>query len=529
VSFVAESAAEYRPPWFIFADSGALLRCSTLFAQQTPIGYLRGPPHQLAPIPGARSQESLFMNRRPRSIGRRWARVTGPLRRPAGRPHAFYLAIGFPPAAKSCAYRMRETANQLYAQGWDVTVITICQEAWEQDFGLDHSLSDDVDPNIRIVELPLMRAEHDTEVRHFSGKRAIDPTGWATEAKLDQLSTFPEPAFGGWRPELEKAILELHRRDPADLLVTTCVPYVNLAATWRLWQEHQVPYVVDFRDGWSIDVMRDILPFTPESTAGRWESKVLGSALEVWCVNEPIAQHYRERHPQIADRVHVVRNGFDPSSVPTVAHTPDPEAGLRFGFLGTMTFGHDLLGLVLDAWRKARADDPVIARSVFELRGHVGAGARRQDNSYMELLRGAVDDGVTFGGSVPKAQVADVYGSWDAIVLIIPGGKYMTSGKVYEAFASGIPVVSAHSVEHDASTVLSDSPMWTGAVGIDPDRLAESFRAAARMAVEATDAQRAATRAAAARYSRAAQIEPAIRRVTTAVRPTPADVTERTA
>ena len=68
------------------------------------------------------------MNRRPRSIGRRWARVTGPRRRPdTGRPHAYYLAIGFPPAAKSCAYRMRETANQLYAQGWDVTVITICQ------------------------------------------------------------------------------------------------------------------------------------------------------------------------------------------------------------------------------------------------------------------------------------------------------------------------------------------------------------------------------------------------------------------
>ena len=63
------------------------------------------------------------MNRRPRSIGRRWARVTGPLQRPAtGRPHAYYLAIGFPPAAKSCAYRMRETANQLYAEGWDVTV-----------------------------------------------------------------------------------------------------------------------------------------------------------------------------------------------------------------------------------------------------------------------------------------------------------------------------------------------------------------------------------------------------------------------
>ena len=68
-----------------------------------------------------------------------------PWRRPAARPHAVYLAIGFPPAAKSCAYRMRETANQLCAAGWDVTVVTVCRRAWDDDSGLDLSLLDAVD------------------------------------------------------------------------------------------------------------------------------------------------------------------------------------------------------------------------------------------------------------------------------------------------------------------------------------------------------------------------------------------------
>src|SRR4051794_13919569 len=132
------------------------------------------------------------MTRRPRSIGRRWARVTGPRRRPdTGRPHAYYLAIGFPPAAKSCAYRMRETANQLYAAGWDVTVITICQEAWEREFGLDHSLSADVDPRIRIVELPLMRADLDTDIRHFSEGRSLDPKEWSVREVHRNLDVFP--------------------------------------------------------------------------------------------------------------------------------------------------------------------------------------------------------------------------------------------------------------------------------------------------------------------------------------------------
>ncbi|NEB48180.1 glycosyl transferase, partial [Streptomyces sp. SID339] len=53
---------------------------------------------------------------------------------------------------------MRETANQFAAAGWDVTVVTIAEESWLRDSGVDHTLSESVDKRIRIVELPLSRA-----------------------------------------------------------------------------------------------------------------------------------------------------------------------------------------------------------------------------------------------------------------------------------------------------------------------------------------------------------------------------------
>jgi glycosyltransferase involved in cell wall biosynthesis len=315
-------------------------------------------------------------------------------------------------------------------------------------------------------------------------------------------------------------VLKVHREHPADLLLSSCAPYVNLAVAWKLWEEHQVPYAVDFRDAWSLDVIGGGEAFTRASISGQWESKVLDKAIAIWSVNDPIAGFYRDRYPQLADRVRVVRNGYDEDSLPAIAgRRPDPAEGLTFGYLGSVNFKPDFLSAVLDGWRIARKNDPVVARSRFEVRGHIGAGAMREANRHMDLLKDAAPDNVTFGGPVPKAKLAETFGSWDALVLMLVGGQYVTSGKVYEFMATGLPVLSAHDVDHDASNVLAGHPLWTGAVGLDPRRLAESFVMAARMAVEASDADRAKARELAGRYARPAVIAPAVQHLAGLVRP----------
>ena len=75
--------------------------------------------------------------------------VTGQTEAPRGhgatRPHLLYLAWGFPPAAKSCTYRMLATANSFIEAGWDVTVLTLTEEVWRREQGIDPSLRDLID------------------------------------------------------------------------------------------------------------------------------------------------------------------------------------------------------------------------------------------------------------------------------------------------------------------------------------------------------------------------------------------------
>ena len=420
--------------------------------------------------------------------------------------HLLLLAIGFPPAAKSAAYRLREMANQFAALGWDVTALTIADESWEREFGLDYSLLDAVDPRVRIVKIPIARADLETDIRNYGRERAIDPKSWiAKQAERDQ-SVFPEPVFGGWLPALETAALDLHAERPVDLVLASCAPYVLFGVVKRLWDENKVPYSIDLRDGWSLDVISGQPAFAPDSSQGLIEADVLSESLLTWCVNDAIADFYRSRYPELADRIRVARNGFDVDSVPASFREPDPDNGLDFGYLGSVNFRSTFLATILGAWHDAGERDDLIARSRFEIRGHFGAGHAREANAHVNLIKRASQDGVTFGGPVANSEVAATYTRWDALVLMLVGGRYVTSGKVYEFAASGLPIVSAHEAEHDASEVLKDRPMWSGPVGVEREALTEAFINVGRMTMAATPAQRTQAREQAERFARSAPI-----------------------
>lgn len=267
---------------------------------------------------------------------------------------------------------------------------------------------------------------------------------------------------------------------------------------------------VDFRDGWSIDVIGGEVAFGRDTAEGRWEAEMIEATTSLWLVNEPIAQHYRERYPEHVDKIHVVRNGYDEDSVRLPQRTEGSRPPLAFGYLGTLNVAPEIMEHILVSWRRARHVEPLLADATLELRGHIGAGASREANGLMEQILGARDAGVRFAGPVPKAQVAEVYGRWDALLLPLIGGRYMTSGKVYEYMATALPIVSVHEEEHDASTLLSDYPLWTDVHGHGHAELVAALRSAARMAVEARPETRARCRAYAAGFERTSLMSPAV-------------------
>jgi hypothetical protein len=269
-----------------------------------------------------------------------------------------------------------------------------------------------------------------------------------------------------------------------------------------------VPLAVDYRDGWSLDVLGGGEAFAPNSRAGRIEAEVIRLAQSVWVVNQPIADWYAKRYPDLGDRLSVVRNGFDPVAVPTTTRRPDPAAGLTFAYVGTVNFMPALTQALLEGWTLARASDVVMARSSLVFRGHMGAGHGRGANAHARMVDQTA--GVTYGGPVRKADLAGIYSGVDALVLALAGGRYVTSGKVYEYGATGLPILSVHEAEHDAHAVLADYPLHAVAASLDAEGVRDGFLAARNLALQATDADRQQARAVGARFERRRQLEPAV-------------------
>ncbi len=446
----------------------------------------------------------------------------------AGRPHLLYLAWAFPPCRAAGVYRALATANAFSDAGWRVTVLTTTEDAFERFTGTDPSLTAHVRPDVDVRRIPFDWPAQETDIRTYSRLRVLVPPVWRRLRVWRDRAHFPEAGYGPWRGALTRTAAEVHRDDPVDLVVATANPYVTFAAAHALHRASGVPYVMDYRDAWMLDVFTGGLLHSRRSRAARIERAALADAAEIWFVNEPIRKWHAQEHPTVADRMHVVANGWDPdvltvpapapaeASAAAPARSTSPTAGddgpVRFGYLGTVTPKVPLAEL-LAGWRTGVESGGVPQGSTLSIAGYLGYFAvPRAEMS--EQITQAGDVGVSYAGPVPKFSVGEHYAHLDALVLALGGGRYVTSGKVFEYVATGKPIVSVHDPDNAAGQVLADYPLWFPARSLATADVAEAFAAAARAVDEADPGRRTAAQEFAAQYRRDRQFAPRVRALT---------------
>lgn len=400
-------------------------------------------------------------------------------------PHVLYVAWGFPPMAAGGTFRTLATVNQLADAGFDVTVLTAERTAFLGLTSSDPALEELIDPRVVVERIPYDNVQFDDNIRNWPRERAEDPKGWLERRVAGDTAVFPEAVFGPWLTELLPAAEQIHGRRPVDLVIGSANPNVVLAVGDHLHALHGIPYVIDHRDAWRLNCYTGEEQGTDDPRVAELETRYFAHAHEIWFVNEPIRAWHQDRYPDVADRMRVVENGFDPVAAPAPQlDGPGPDHPLRFTYVGSVRPQVPLPEL-LDGWVQARDEFPSLATASFSVYGPL---ARR--GMHRSLLDGAADFGVHYGGSVGKKDLERIYASSDVLVLAIGGGRFVTSGKVYEYVASGLPIVSIHEPESGAADVLRKYPLWVQARDLSPRGIAEALAEVADVARSASPTQR---------------------------------------
>ena len=408
-------------------------------------------------------------------------------------PHVLYVAWGFPPSRTGGVHRALATVNAFAADGWRVTVLTVPRQVFHHVTGADDALEALVDPRAQVLRIPFEWPARSSDLRSWPARRVLFPRLWATVRKRLDLRAFPEVGYGPWRHELEAAARRVHAEHPVDLVVATTNPEVSVTAAVRLHHDAGVPYVVDYRDAWTLHTYSGARRHAADSPVGVWEARSLAGAAEIWLVNEPLRRWHAAAYPSLAERMHVVMNGYDRDLPDTLVRVPDPAGPLRFGYLGTMTHVVPLAEFVA-GWRRGRQVWPEVAAGRAELRGYLGYYGT-PDAGLTAIVDAAADVAVSYSGPVSKTEVAATYADFDVLLFLLGGGEYVTSGKVFEYMSTGLPIVSVLTPGCAAAEVLAGYPRRHQAADLSPDAIAGAL-------AEAADDARAAdgpARAAAAR------------------------------
>lgn len=434
--------------------------------------------------------------------------------------HVLYVAWGFPPCRGGGVYRALATANALAAAGLRVTVLTASRETFIRFTGTDLSLESQVDPRIEIVRVPFEWPVLETDVRRWGAIRALFPRLWLRQRKRLDTKDFPEVGYGPWRRPLEAAASRIHHADPVDLVVASANPNVDFTVAAHLHRTAGVPYVMDYRDAWMLDVFDGHLVHDEGSEVARLEREYVANAREVWFVNEPIRAWHQERYPDQADRMHVVANGFDPDFAPLPHTGPRPaDEPLTFGYIGTVSPKVPLREFA-EGWSLARSRHQDLAGARAQIWGYLGYYATPSP-ALRRIVDDHADDGLEYAGPLPKQRVREVYDTFDVALLILGKGRYVTSGKVFEYAASALPIISVHDPANAASDVLRDYPLWFPVVDLEPESVAAAVEAAAHAARHATPTQREACAQFAQRFARDIQLQPRVESLAASISPAP--------
>lgn len=375
------------------------------------------------------------------------------------------IAYEFPPKGGTQAQHAAKLASGLSSRGWDVTALTVADPPAPM---LDPALAKET-AAAGVITRTAYSLEP-TRVVQWLRARRRKPTGAAPTAaapasgarsytslprwaiRLVQALFVPDEKIG-WKPYAVAEALRLHRECPFDAIIATGPPYSAYSIARTVSQRTGVPWVCDLRD--PIVGTYFFVPLTPLNAwqMRRFERRVALSASRILIATRGIGTGLTSRIPEVAERISLIWNGFDPADFPALAPAAAPaRATMTIGYVGTFQ-GSIRPDTFLSALATLRAEDPAFASDV-RIR-FVGAS---DTDTTATIDRLGLDDVIERTGFASHAQATAEMRSADMLLQVLsddPALLLAIGSKLPEYLASGSAILLLAPAEGEAAEIVT--------------------------------------------------------------------------
>lgn len=376
------------------------------------------------------------------------------------------IAGEFPPLKTIGRIRTVKFVEHLQAHGWKAIVVTLAPSGQETNY--DPSLLAEIPDGVEVIRLPLTDIEAkiaqaakrllrrgNTIAAPGRARTAPVPAAASSGAPLSLLDrahgavrwflthfVFIPDSYAPWAKAATKECLRLCAERKIDAIYTTLPPFSSAYVGYDLRRATGLPWIVDYRDLWFGDVLREWLPEWRKRLELRIEKRLLRAADAIVTVSEPKTAYMKRLHPGLKARWETLTNGYDEDIYGNRERVRQVGQGvIEFVYTGRL-FKNRRGYAFAEALGRVYRSDPAQAEKVrVRILGGVEPEIRAR---YDEILaRYGIAHLYDFAGDVSYDTAMDAQINCDYLLLIVDTGETsdgVIPGKLFEYVAARRPI-----------------------------------------------------------------------------------------
>lgn len=371
----------------------------------------------------------------------------------------------FPPTGGGGVQRNLKYCKYLPMNGWRPVVLTVKDISY---YSYDHNLlaelpsecrverSGSLDPlRLSLLLRRLLRTVRRSENREGIAVAPIKEQSMVTKLyRLVRDYVLLPDGQAGWIPfAVVKGVMAV-RKYKCSIVLGSVGPVSSALVTFLISRICNIPFMLDFRDGWTDDPFLKAPTKFHKKIHSVLESYIVTKSAAVGVFGAPLDAQLAAKYPVLRDKIHILPNGFDPDdfSLSPGVTVLEKAKRIRLTWTGSLyqSVHHDTFVTFLKALQQLQ--DAQRKEIEVIIVGNVYAELRLLVKS-MEL-----DDIIIFIGLATHAQsLAYLQSSSVALMMLAKKDYGSISGKIFEYLNAGIPILALIEADGTCADILRET------------------------------------------------------------------------